>query len=79
MGAPVGGLGLGAGAGGGESQIDRALAVNLLDAFKEILGQRARVDGAAFDSCAERQSAHPMPLTAHRHTPPAACGHEGSL
>ena len=55
------------------------VAVDLLDAFEEVLGQRTRVDGAAFDTCAERQCAHPMPLTAHRHIPPAACGHEGSL
>ena len=72
MGAPVGGLGLGAGAGGGESQVDRMVAVDLFDPLQEIFGQRTRVDGAAFDTRAERQRAHPMPLTAHRHIPPAA-------
>ena len=72
LGALVCGLGLGAGPRGGESQIDRAVAVDLLDAFEEELGQRTRVDGAAFDPRAERQRAHPIPLAAHPHVPPAA-------
>ena len=72
MGAPVGGLGFGAGASRGESQIDRAVAVGLLDAFEKELGQRARVDGAALNARTQRQRAHPMPLTTHRHIPPAA-------
>ena len=70
--AAVGGLGFGTAALGGQAQVDRAVAVGGLDSLEEQLGQRARVDGATLDACAERKRAHPMPVATHGRLPPAA-------